>query len=420
MSRPPRLTTQVITALLVVAACGDRTPTPPAAVTPSATSSATAPSSAPAPTTTEEATRFDPAAVAISLEKVVDVPGGPLGMVTTGDGNGRLYVVTQDGQVRIVEDQRLVEQPFLDISGQITTGGERGLLGVAFHPRIGDDPRVFTDYTDEQGNTVVSSWTVSADLTRADPDSESVLLRVKQPFANHNGGALQFGPDGFLYISLGDGGSGGDPQGNGQNLDTPLAKILRIDVDNTTGRTPYAIPADNPFREQAGARPETWVSGLRNPWRITFDRETGDLWIGDVGQGAFEEIDVVRASSGGGQNFGWNIMEGRHCFAPRDGCTSDGLTPPVTEYGHGGGECSVTGGYVYRGTAWPNLRGGYLFGDYCSGRMWAIDAAASEVDEPTLVLESGHTISSFGEDDAGELYVTDLGGSLLRVTAPAR
>jgi glucose/arabinose dehydrogenase len=235
--------------------------------------------------------------------------------------------------------------------------------------------------------------------------------------ANHNGGALVFGPDGKLYIATGDGGGGGDPQGNGQKLDTLLGKILRIDVDATSDGRPYGIPEDNPFREQAGAQPEIWVTGLRNPWRISFDRATGDLWIGDVGQGSFEEIDVVRAGSGGGQNFGWNLTEGFHCYPSGESCAPDGLTPPVTEYDHGFG-CSVTGGFVYRGTQ-SSLVGGYVFADYCSGNVWLIDARAGEVREPRLVAETGRSISSFGEDEAGELFATDLQGELVRVVAAA-
>jgi glucose/arabinose dehydrogenase len=236
--------------------------------------------------------------------------------------------------------------------------------------------------------------------------------------ANHNGGAVMFGPDGYLYISTGDGGGGGDPRGNGQKVDTLLAKILRIDIDATGAGQPYSIPSDNPFVDRAGARQEIWVTGLRNPWRISFDRATGDLWIGDVGQGSFEEIDVVRAGSGGGQNFGWNTTEGFHCYPSGDPCAPEGLTPPVTEYDHDLG-CSVTGGFVYRGAAYPALAGGYLFADYCSGNLWVIDAAANEVRDPRLVLESGRSISSFGEDINGEVYATDLGGQLVRLVGTA-
>jgi glucose/arabinose dehydrogenase len=243
------------------------------------------------------------------------------------------------------------------------------------------------------------------------------ILSVKQPFANHNGGALAFGPDGMLYISLGDGGSGGDPQGNGQSLQTLLGKILRIDVDRTSNDLKYAIPSDNPFAGGgSGARGEIWLYGLRNPWRLSFDRATGDLWIGDVGQGAWEEIDVLRSGAPGGTDFGWNAMEGRHCFQPATGCENAAFTLPVTEYGHDQG-CTVIGGYVDRGTSQPALAGGYLFADYCSGRVWAIDPTKDSVETPTVVAETSHSFSAFGEDEAGDLYAADIGGGqLLKVT----
>jgi glucose/arabinose dehydrogenase len=355
----------------------------------------------------------------VEFEVVTDVPR-PLAIADPGDGSGRLFVADQGGRIWLVRDGQRAEPPFLDIEAQVTAGGERGLLGLAFHPSFPDDPRFFVYYTDRDGSQVVSQWRVpSAGADEADGDSELVLLRMDDFAANHNGGALVFGPDGFLYISTGDGGGGGDPQGNGQRLDTLLGKILRIDIGQSAEGRPYSIPPDNPFRQTDGAQPEIWVTGLRNPWRISFDRATDDLWIGDVGQGAYEEIDVVRAGSGGGQNFGWNTTEGFHCYPSGDPCAPEGLTPPVTEYDHGFG-CSVTGGFVYRGAAYPALAGGYLFADYCSGNVWLIDAAASEVREPRLVLESGRSISSFGEDINGELYATDLGaGALLRVVGVA-
>ena len=252
----------------------------------------------------------------------------PVDVANAGDGSGRLFVVEQGGKIRIVRDGALVERPFLDIGGRITSGGERGLLGLAFHPDYPTDPRFFVDYTDRDGNTVVSSFRVSAtDPDVADPGSESILLHVDQPFANHNGGGLGFGPDGDLYIALGDGGSEGDPQGNGQRLDTLLAKILRIDVDGgAAAGAPYGIPADNPFVGTAGAKPEIWLYGLRNPWRFRFDRQTGDLWIGDVGQDAWEEIDVARAGVGG-LDFGWNRTEGFHCYDPPTGLRRDRADP---------------------------------------------------------------------------------------------
>jgi hypothetical protein len=243
-------------------------------------------------------------------------------------------------------------------------------------------------------------------------------MTIDQPYANHNGGHLAFGPDGFLYIASGDGGSGGDPHGNGQKLDTLLGKILRIDVDKPSGDRAYGIPADNPFANRPGARPEIFTYGMRNPWRVTFDPANKDLWIADVGQNRFEEIDVVRAGSGGGQNFGWNRMEGFHCFPSGNDCSTDGLTMPVSEYGHDAG-CSVTGGVVARAEGSP-LDGGYVFSDYCSGTIWAIDASRDESRTPTVVGQSGASVSSFGVDDAGTIFVTDLAGRLLKLNAATR
>jgi glucose/arabinose dehydrogenase len=275
-----------------------------------------------------------------------------------------LFVVGQAGRIRIVRDGGLVDRPFLDISGRIKSGGEQGLLGLAFHPGYPTDPRFFVDYTDRDGNTVVSSFRVSAaDPDQADPGSETILLHIDQPFPNHNGGAVNFGPDGMLYIGMGDGGSEGDPQGNGQRLDTLLAKVLRIDVGGAGPPRPYRSPPDNPFLATAGARPGIWLTGLRNPWRMRFDPATGDLWIGDVGQNAWEEIDVARAGAKG-LDYGWNTMEGFHCFHPPAGCDQTGLTLPVAEYGHDLG-CAVIGGVVVRDARQAGLDGRYLFGDAC-------------------------------------------------------
>jgi glucose/arabinose dehydrogenase len=351
------------------------------------------------------------------VEVVVDGLAAPLAITSAGDGSGRTFVVQQGGQIRIVRDGKLVATPFLDISGRITTGGERGLLGLAFHPNFPSDPRLFVDYTDTKGDTQVSSFTVDpATPDVADPASEVRILHVTQPFANHNGGAVVFGPDGFLYISMGDGGSGGDPQGNGQSLNTLLGKILRIDIDHTDGGRAYAIPAGNPFASRSDAMPEIFLYGLRNPWRMSFDRATGDLWIGDVGQNLWEEIDVARSGTSG-QNFGWNTMEANHCFSPASDCVQTGLTLPVAEYSHDAG-CTVIGGNVYRGSAQAALVGGYLFADYCSGTIWAIDPAGDTLRTPTIVGQGSGNISSFGEDESGELFATDIsGGRLLRVTA---
>lgn len=381
--------------------------TPPGA-TPDGTTGATAsprPASAP----------FDPAAIRLALEPVANLPDRPLGVANAGDGSGRLFVVEQGGTVRIVRDGAVAGQPFLDVSARTAPGGERGLLGLAFHPRFPDDRRLFVNYTDLAGDTVVASYAVaSEDADRVDPATEIVLLRIDQPFGNHNGGGLAFGPDGYLHIAMGDGGSAGDPHDNGQRLDTLLGTILRIDVDARTTDRAYGIPSDNPFVGRAGARPEIFLYGLRNAWRISFDRVTGDLWIGDVGQGAWEEIDVLRAGTAGGANYGWARMEGFHCYPSGDGCERPELTLPVAEYGHDLG-CSVTGGAVYRGSAFPALVGGYVFSDYCSGLLWVIDASRSDRQEPTVVGETGRSIAGFGEDEAGELYAADLGGALLRV-----
>jgi glucose/arabinose dehydrogenase len=385
---------------------------PSAGATPSSSAGTVAPSAS-------GGLRFDPAGLSVTFETVVDGLEAPLAVTSAADGSGRIFVVQQGGQVRIVRDAALAAKPFLDIAERITSGGERGLLGLAFHPNFPTDPRLFVDYTDAKGDTQVSSFTVDpATPDAADPTSEVKILHVAQPFANHNGGAVAFGPDGFLYVSMGDGGSGGDPQGNGQSLKTLLGKILRIDVDHQAAGKPYAIPADNPFGATADALPEIFLYGLRNPWRMSFDRATGDLWIGDVGQNAWEEVDVARAGTSG-ENYGWNTMEGNHCFQPSSDCIRTGLTLPVVEYSHDAG-CTVIGGNVYRGTAQPVLSGGYLFGDYCSGTIWAIDPSGDELREPTIVLESKVSLSSFGEDEAGELYATDLSGGTLVLVKGAR
>ena len=419
----PLLTLTMVVAM--VAACGGPSLTPrPGSVAPgsSAPSSGVPASSSPAPTGSEapspgSTAPFDPTGIGIALEPVVGGLRSPLAVTHAGDGSGRIFVAEQDGAIRIVRDGQLVERRFLDISDRVSAGGERGLLGIAFHPDFPSDPRVFANYTDTNGDTRVSSFALDpADPDRADAASEVRMVFIEQPYPNHNGGALAFGPDGFLYIATGDGGSGGDPHDNGQSLDTLLGKILRIDVDGTDGDQRYAIPADNPFIS-TGA-PEIFAYGMRNPWRMSFDRVTGDLWIGDVGQGAWEEIDVIRAGTSG-QNFGWNRMEGAHCFRPAEGCDESGLVLPVSEYGRDLGS-TVIGGGVYRGSSRAGLAGGYVFADFGSGNVFAIDAAGDGPVAPTVVLESNASISSFGEDEAGELYATDLStGELLHVVATA-
>lgn len=420
-SRPIASRAIVLLAGAAIACSNNASPSPPPSagqsVTPSAPSSASpslaAPSSAAA---SPSPAAFDPRAISLELEPFVDGFRNPLAAVNAGDGSGRLFVVEQGGRVLVVRDGSVLPDPLMDISDRISSGGERGLLGLAFHPQFPSDPRIFVNYTDEQGDTVIASFPVPDGGDRADVDAEEVLLNVAQPFPNHNGGAVVFGPDGMLYLALGDGGSGGDPHGNGQRLDTHLGKILRIDVDSGD---PYGVPPDNPFVGRAGAEPEIWHYGLRNPWRISFDRATGELWIGDVGQGAWEEVD--RAPAGvGGLNFGWNLMEGNHCFPSGDGCARPELTGAIAEYDHSVG-CTVIGGHVYRGSAQPALAGGYVFADICGGPLFAIPHDAPEGSPAELVGQSGASVSSFGEDEAGEIYATDLNaGTVQRVVARPR
>lgn len=333
-----------------------------------------------------------------------------------GDSSGRLFIVEQSGKIRILKDGNLLDAPFLDLSGLISQEAlgssytERGLLGLAFDPHYAQNGRFYVDYTDHQGNSVIARYTVSASSPdSADPGSGVQLLYVPQPFANHNGGNLVFGPDGYLYVGFGDGGSQGDPQGNGQNINVLLGKILRLDVSGDQG---YAIPPGNPFANNSAARAEIWAWGLRNPWRFTFDRQTGDLYIGDVGQNKWEEIDFQPASSKGGENYGWNAYEATHVYSGN--APASDVVMPVLEYGHDNGRCSVTGGYVYRGASIPALQGYYLYGDWCTGTIWAAQRDATGNWKTEVSLESGRSISSFGEDSSGELYLVDYSGAVLR------
>jgi glucose/arabinose dehydrogenase len=322
----------------------------------------------------------------------------------------RLFVVEKPGTVRVLEGSILQPEPFLDIRDRIrSSGSEQGLLGLAFHPSFTTNGFFYVYYTDLNGDTVVSRFRLSADAGHGDPASEFLMLQVSQPHANHNGGSMAFGPDGRLYVGLGDGGSAGDPQGNGQRLDTLLGKILRLDVDSAE---PYAIPADNPFAS-GGGLPEIWAYGLRNPWRFSFDRETGDLFVGDVGQGEWEEIDYQPAGSPGGANFGWSFREGAHPF---EGEAPAGLTDPIAEYSHAEG-CSVTGGVVVRSPSLPEWNGVYLFGDFCSGLVWGLLRDADGRWQQQLLFDTGFAIASFGTDAQGEVYLADLNGAVYRLEA---
>jgi glucose/arabinose dehydrogenase len=330
----------------------------------------------------------------------------PLGLASAADGTGRLFVVEQAGRIQVALNGQLLPEPYLDITSRVgSRGNEQGLLGLAFHPRYAENGFFYVNYTDLNGDTVIARFQVSPDdPNRADPSSEKRLLSIPQPFQNHNGGAVAFGPDGYLYLGLGDGGSAGDPEGNGQSLDTLLGKILRIDVDNGD---PYAIPPDNPFAS-GGGRPEIWAYGLRNPWRFSFDRLTGDLYIGDVGQNQIEEIDFQPLGAPGGANFGWKFFEGSSKY---EGAPPPGLQaiPPVAEYRHEMG-CSVTGGVVYRGSRLPAWQGIYLFGDYCTGLVWGLAQDTGGNWKNQMLFEPVGRITSFGQDEQGEVYLVDQGG----------
>ena len=348
------------------------------------------------------------------LQTVVTGLSSPLYVTSPPGDISRLFIVEQTGAIRIVKDGSLLPAPFIDLSGRIVAGGEQGLLGLAFDPDYATNGRFVVHYTDPAGDTHLSTFQVTADPDVADPASEQVILTADQPYPNHNGGQVVFGPDGFLYLGLGDGGASNDPEGRGQDLTELLGSILRLDVP---GGPSYVVPPDNPFVGQAGVQPEIWSYGLRNPWRFSFDRATGDLYIADVGQNAIEEVDVALAAGGAGRgtNYGWSVMEGSHCLSGEQ-CDQTGLTLPAFEYDHGQG-CSITGGYVYRGAAIPQLQGVYFFGDFCQGWVrsfrHSIEGATELNDWPTL--RPGGNITSFGEDNAGELYVTTANGGVYKV-----
>lgn len=357
-----------------------------------------------------------PSPVTISLQLVVSGLNAPLDLEQPNDGSGRLFVVEQGGTIRIIQNEALLPQPFLNITSKIITGGEMGLLGMTFHPSFSTNRKFYVNYVRNAGGqfqSVIAEYTASStNPNQSDPATERILLTVDQVsnFNNHKAGQLAFGPDGFLYFGLGDGGSGGDPFGHGQNTQILLGKMMRIDVNSLGPGLQYAIPPDNPF-VAGGGLPEIYAFGFRNPWRFSFDRTSGRLFVADVGQDKFEEADIVQK----GGNYGWNTMEGLHCFNPSSGCNTAGLSLPIVEIAHPEA-VAVIGGFVYHGTALAGLQGMYIFGDL-SGKIWTLTENPANTFTRAVLLTPGFSITSFGQDTAGELYVVDLSGRVLKIVA---
>jgi len=366
-----------------------------------------------------------PAAAELTIELALDGLDSPVRLVAP-PGDARLFVVEQTGRIKVFDLDGAPRGVFLDLTAEVSCCGERGLLGLVFAPDYGQSGRFYVNYTDDAGDTRVVRYLVDpSDPDRADPDSAQDIIEIGQPDTNHNAGHLEFGPDGLLYVGMGDGGGGGDPGNNAQDPQSLLGKMLRLDV---AGDGPgYAIPADNPFVDDATHRDEIWALGLRNPWCWSFDSETGDLWIADVGQNELEEIDFQPAGSPGGENYGWRLMEGSQCFDPPTDCNDGTLTLPIHEYTHGGSpfRCSISGGHVYRGSEVPELAGRYLFSDFCSNQIWALrrnetggDPQIADLSE-SLTPPGGYDgVVSFGRDHTGELYVVSRGdGTIWRIAS---
>ncbi|MGB8251989.1 MAG: PQQ-dependent sugar dehydrogenase [Anaerolineaceae bacterium] len=375
----------------------------------------------------------------ISLTEVISGLDRPVQFTHAGDGSGRLFVVEKTGRIKIYLNN-IYQSTFLDIHSKVSTASEQGLLSVVFPPAYATSGRFYIYYTNLAGDTVIARYLVSTDPNLADAASEVILLTVDQPYANHNGGQMAFGPDGYLYIGMGDGGSAGDPGNRAQNPGELLGKILRIDVKQPDATVLpagshhfffpailrsgvdmlYRIPPDNPFINTPGYRPEIWALGLRNPWRFSFDRATGDLYIADVGQDTWEEVDFQPSTSAGGENYGWRILEGTHCYNPPSGCIPPAAySAPILEYAHGTNDtngCSITGGFVYRGSTYPLLQGIYFYGDFCTGKIWG--AVNNSGWQETLLTTAPFPISTFGESENGEIYVADFGnGKIFQIQA---
>ncbi len=346
------------------------------------------------------------------LEQVGDQFKSPV-YVTSTSGDPRLFVVEQAGRIRVVKNGSAIAAPFLDISSRVKSGGEQGLLSMAFHPDYSHNGFFFVNFTDKHGDTHVERFKVSANPDVADTITAVLVLKIDQPYGNHNGGLVMFGPDGMLYIGMGDGGAAGDPKGNGQNRNALLGKILRINVNRVA---PYSVPVGNPYANGVDGRPEIWATGIRNPWRFAFDRSAGLLYIADVGQNEIEEIDVVQASRAG-VNYGWNTIEGDACYRASSGCNRAGLEMPALTYRHTGGACSVTGGFVYRGRKLPSIAGHYFYADYCAGWVRSFkyeNGSATDKRDWKLSENIGHIVS-FGEDSSGELYIVSENGKIFRI-----
>ena len=425
----------IVMALCACAAPAPETPTPasspqqevpaasyqtpePALITPAARSGLSTPEKQPATspsiTGNEPVQNFSlPEPSSFTWSQVASGLEQPLFITASGDDSGRMFILEQAGRIRVMENLTLVEKPFLDITERVgNNGSEQGLLGLAFHPRFESNGLFFINYTDSSGDTVIARFsTLDETLESGDPFSEEILFKIGQPYANHNGGMLAFGPDGYLYIATGDGGSANDPGDNAQSTTNLLGKILRIDIDRENG---YKIPPDNPFTS-TDASPEIWVYGLRNPWRFDFDSHTGDLYIGDVGQNQWEEIDYLPAGSSGGDNFGWSIFEGSQLTGLRMR-TGSLYISPVAEYDHSLG-CSVTGGVVYRGSSLPAWDGVYLYGDYCTGRIWGLNRDQNGTWQNAELFNGLGLISSFGKDDSGEVYLVIHSGDIYQLTS---
>lgn len=359
--------------------------------------------------------------LAISLVRRPGTFNSPVLVTNAGDGSNRLFVVEQGGRIKIIDGSTAIATPFLDIHTRVSCCGERGLLGLAFDPAFKTNRRFFVDYTDKNGDTIIASYRASATNPNLASTTQTAILKIDQPYSNHNGGMLAFGKDGYLYIGMGDGGSSGDPGNRAQNKNSLLGKILRIDINHVSSTRKYSNPPSNPFVGKAGSD-RVWAYGFRNPWRFSFDRSTGDLWVGDVGQDRYEEVDRATKAGGAGKgrNYGWRVVEGNTCYKPSSGCSKSGKMHPITTYNHSKG-CAVVGGYVYRGSAYPAMTGAYLFGDYCSGRIWALQANGSSAQTAVQLLSSGMMISSFGEGESGTMYLTDLaGGGVYQIVGTAK